>query len=39
MAVQVSHDDSVFYGGLNEMERDGLIRGGGGGGGGGGGEG
>ena len=27
VAVQVSHDDSVFYGGLNEVERDGLVRG------------
>ena len=28
MAVKVSHDDPVFCGGLNEVESDGLIRGG-----------
>ena len=28
MAVKVSHDDPVFCGGLNEVESNGLIRGG-----------
>ena len=36
MTVEVSHDDPVFCGGLNEVESDGLIGEGGGGGGGGG---